>query len=61
MKILEEPLLMNNLKETLNLLDEEDELLIKRVDKEPAMILSLAKYNEWKAQLYHAKKEVDEG
>ena len=57
MKILEEPLLLNDLKETLNLLDEDDELLVKRSQKEPAVILSLEKYNKLKAEIYRAKKK----
>ncbi|MDF9825832.1 PHD/YefM family antitoxin component YafN of YafNO toxin-antitoxin module [Breznakia sp. PF5-3] len=57
MKILEEPLLLNDLKETLNLLDVDDELLIKRSQKEAAVILSLEKYNKLKAEIYQAKKK----
>lgn len=56
MKILEEPLLLNDLKSTLDIALQEDEVLIKRPQAEPVIVMSLKLYNEWKAKLYHAYK-----
>lgn len=61
MKILEEPLLLNNLQETLNLLDDEATILIKRGDRKAVVLMDLDTYNEMNATIYRAKKvTVDE-
>ncbi len=55
MKVVEEALLLNHLKSALQLTEEHDEILIKRGEGEPVMMMTLAKYNEIKAQVYRAK------
>ncbi|MDH6367263.1 MULTISPECIES: hypothetical protein [Breznakia] len=55
MKIVEEALLLNHLASALALTEEHDEVLIKRSEGQPVVMMSLAAYNELKAQIYRAK------
>jgi len=57
MKILEEPLLLNNLNDLLDVvLEQKDITLIKRVNKEAVIAMSLEQYNKLMAKLYHLQE-----
>lgn len=60
MKILEEPLLLNNLSDMLDFTqqNENDVTLVKRSQKEAIVAMSLKQYNDLQAKIYRLQQEV---
>jgi PHD/YefM family antitoxin component YafN of YafNO toxin-antitoxin module len=60
MKILEEPLLLNNLSDMLDFTqqNENDVTLVKRSQKEAIVAMSLKQYNHLQAKIYRLQQEV---
>lgn len=50
MKIVKESLLLNDLKSTLDAV--EDVMLVQRMENEPIIMMTLEEYNELKKQIY---------
>ena len=61
MKILEESMLLNNLKDMLDFAQyNEDEVsLVKRSSGKPIVVMTLKQYNDLQAKLYHLQQEVE--
>ncbi len=57
MKILNESLLLNSLKDTLDLIEEPETYIIKRVRGKDAVLMSVDEYNELKRQIYEANNK----
>lgn len=60
MKILEEPLLLNNLSDMLEFTqqNENDVTLVKRSQGEAIVAMSLKQYNDLQAKIYRLQQEV---
>ena len=57
MKVVKEILLLNDLKDTLDLVKDDEIYIVQRKENKDAVIMSLDKYNEINKALYEAKNK----